>query len=65
MVATADKEETVIRVVRQHHATINTDSLIPASPVILGTLMNKRTPKIFYITGKNTPNTVPYFLTPF
>lgn len=58
--AMADKDKTVKKVVQQQITTITTDSMIPASPVIWGTLINKRTPKIFYITGKNTPKKVPY-----
>lgn len=40
------------------------ESLIPDSPVIAGTLINKSTPKIFYKTGKNTPNKAPYLAFP-
>lgn len=60
MVAIADKDKTVKKVVEQQIITIITESMIPASPVIYGTLINKSTPKIFCITGKNTPNKVPY-----
>lgn len=41
-------------------STIKNESLIPDSPVIWGTLMKSKTPKIFYMTGRKTPGIVPY-----
>lgn len=56
----ADKDKTVKNVVQQQISTIKKESLVPDSPVMAGTLINKSTPNIFYITGNNTPAIVPY-----
>jgi hypothetical protein len=51
-------------VVRVHNRTIKRECQSPDSPVICGTLMNNKTPRIFYKTGKKTPNKTPYLYTP-
>ncbi len=59
-VAIALKLNIVKNVVVMQTNTISDESLIPLSPVISGTLINSKTPSIFYITGKKTPLRVPY-----
>jgi hypothetical protein len=58
----AERDRVVRKVVQQQIRTMRIESLIPASPVIAGTLRNRRTPNIFYNTGKNTPISVPCLL---
>ena len=52
---------TVKKVVRQERPTIKTEAETPDYPVICGTRMKSRTPRMFCKTGKNTPNAMPCF----
>ena len=62
--AIAAVESTVKKVVAQARPTITMDALMPAFPVIIGTRMKSSTPRMFWSTGKKTPNQHPcLFLT--